>query len=298
MMSGRGVLPHIIMLQEVNITSAELQSMDLPEGWAAAAQMLLVGHMKGNMILLGIGGVLGSRDHVVEVEDISSAAFDLKAVRVRDLTIVSVYVHCARGKGRTIRSSISALMDTLEDTLTGREGPCIVAGDFNTASEEDQECLVEMMDAFGFVPSLADGHQYRPTHEKGGVLDWIFSRSMTSSVLHIDEQERDHHILSATLRRTHREPGLEEAVSINYGGLQKLTDEARAALQQDMEEAMTTATPDTVVEVMREVALKHLGRARPPCRRLPKEWMSLTGESTSQGVQTGNTETPALWNAG
>ena len=44
MMSGRGVVPHIIMLQEVNITSAELQSMHLPDGWAAAAQMMLVGH--------------------------------------------------------------------------------------------------------------------------------------------------------------------------------------------------------------------------------------------------------------
>ena len=86
------------MLQEVNITSAELQSMDLPQGWTAAAQMKLLGHMKGNMILVGIGGVLGSRDHVVEVEDISSDDFDLKAVRVRDLTILSVHVHCARGE--------------------------------------------------------------------------------------------------------------------------------------------------------------------------------------------------------
>eukprot|EP00952_Eustigmatos_sp_NYUAD-ZCMA_P014535 56552-Eustigmatos_ZCMA.PRE.1 len=82
--------------------------------------------------------------------------------------------------------------------------------DFNTASEEDRDYLVDMMDAFGFVPSLAEGKQCRPTHEKGGVLDWTFSRSMTSSVLHIDEQERDHHILSATLRRTHREPEIEE----------------------------------------------------------------------------------------
>ena len=56
--------------------------------------MKLLGHMKGNMILVGIGGVLGSRDHAVEVEDISSDDIDLKAVRVRDLTIVSVYVHC------------------------------------------------------------------------------------------------------------------------------------------------------------------------------------------------------------
>ena len=159
-MNGRGVVPHIIMLQEVNITSAELQSMHLPEGWAAAAQMMLVGHMKGNMILVGTGGVLGSRDHVVEVEDVSNAAFDLKAVRVRDLTIVSVYVHCAREKGRTIRSSVSALMNTLEGTLTGREGPCIIAGDFNTASEEDREYLVDMMDAFGLakrVPGTARG---------------------------------------------------------------------------------------------------------------------------------------------
>eukprot|EP00952_Eustigmatos_sp_NYUAD-ZCMA_P014693 57075-Eustigmatos_ZCMA.PRE.1 len=89
MTSRNGVVPHIIMLQEVNITSAELQSMQLPEGWTAAAQMKLVGHMKGNIILVGTGEVLGSRDHVVEVEDISIAAFDLKAVRVRDLTIVS-----------------------------------------------------------------------------------------------------------------------------------------------------------------------------------------------------------------
>jgi len=78
MTSGTGVVPHIIMLQEVNITSAELQSMHLPEGWAAAAQMMLVGHMKGNMILVGNGGVLGSRDHVVEVEDVPNVAFDLK----------------------------------------------------------------------------------------------------------------------------------------------------------------------------------------------------------------------------
>eukprot|EP00952_Eustigmatos_sp_NYUAD-ZCMA_P014695 57081-Eustigmatos_ZCMA.PRE.1 len=100
------------------------------------------------------------------------------------------------------------------------------------------------MDAFGFAPSLAEGEQCAPTHEKGGVLDWIFSRSMTSSVLHIDQQERDHHILSATLRRTRREPEIEEVVRVNYGGLQKPTAEARAALQQNMEEAMTTATPD------------------------------------------------------
>ena len=228
---GRGVVPDIIMLQEVNTTSTELQSMQLPAGWVAAAQMMLVGHMKGNMILVGTGGVLGSRDHVVEVEDVSNVDFDLKAVRVRDLTIVSVYVHCVREKGRSIRSSISAVMSTLEDTLTGREGPCIIAGDFNTSTEEDREHLVDMMDAFGFVPSLAQGGHCRPTHAKGGVLDWIFSRSMTSSVLHINEQERDHHILSATLRRTYRQPEMEELVRINYGGLQKLSAEARAALQ-------------------------------------------------------------------
>ena len=103
------MVPDIVMLQEVNTTSTELQTMQLPEGWVAAAQMKLIGHMKGNMILVGTGGVLGSRDHVVEVEDISNVAFDLKAVRVRDLTIISVYVHCVRKKGETIRSSISAL---------------------------------------------------------------------------------------------------------------------------------------------------------------------------------------------
>ena len=132
-----------------------------------------------------------------------------------------------------------------------------------------------MMDAFGFVPSLPQGEHYRPTHTQGGVLDWIFSRSMTSSVLHIDEQERDHHILSATLQRAHKEPEAEEIVRINYGALQTLTPEARAALQQDMEETMATADSENVVEVMRAVALKHLGRAKPPRRRLPKEWMSL-----------------------
>ena len=98
---------------------------------------------------------------------------------------------------------------------------------------------------------------------------------MTSSVPHIDRQQRDHYVLSTTLRRTHREPEMEEVLRINYGAPQKLTAEARAALQQDMEEAMTTATLHNVVEVMRKVALKHLGRAKPPRRRLPKEWMSL-----------------------
>jgi hypothetical protein len=93
--------------------------------------------------------------------------------------------------------------------------------------------------------------------------------------VHIDEQERDHHILSATLRRTHKEPQVEELLRINYGALQKLTAEARAALQQDMEETMTGADPENVVEVMRAVALKHLGKAKPPQRRLPREWMSL-----------------------
>ena len=186
-----------------------------------------------------------------------------------------MYVHCVRKKGETIRSSISALMSTVEDTLTGREGPCVIAGDFNTSTEADREHLVDMMDAFGFVPSLPQGGHCRPTHAKGGVLDWIFSRSMTSSVLHINEQERDHHILSATLRRTYREPEMEELVRINYGGLQKLSAEARAALQQDMEETMATADPENVVEVIRAVALKHLGRAKPPRRRVPKEWMSL-----------------------
>eukprot|EP00952_Eustigmatos_sp_NYUAD-ZCMA_P013702 54117-Eustigmatos_ZCMA.PRE.1 len=71
------------MLQEVNITSAELQSMHLPEGWAAAAQLMLMGHMKGNMVLVGPGGVLGSKDYVVDVEDISNVAYDMKGVRVR-----------------------------------------------------------------------------------------------------------------------------------------------------------------------------------------------------------------------
>ena len=188
---GRGgEVPDIIMWQETNITTADLEHMQLPEGWIAAAQMKLIGHMKGNTILVGTGGVLASRNHVVEVEDISNVAFDLKALRVRDLTIISVYVHCVREKGRSIRSSISALMSTLEETLTGREAPCIIAGDFNTSTEKDREHLVDMMDAFGVMPSLPQGGHCRPTHAKGGALDWIFSRSMTSSVLHIDEEER------------------------------------------------------------------------------------------------------------
>ena len=175
-MSGRGVLPHIIMLQEVNITSAELQSMHLPEGWAAAAQMTLVGHMKGKMISVGTGGVLGSKNHVVEVEDVSSVAFDFEGgKRTGPHHRLGVRPLCSE-KGKSIRCSISALMSILEDTSTGREGPCIIAGDFNTALEEDRDYLVELMDAFGFVPSLAEGEQCRPTHEKGGMLDWVVSR--------------------------------------------------------------------------------------------------------------------------
>jgi hypothetical protein len=52
-----------------------------------------------------------------------------------------------------------------------------------------------------------------------------------------------------------------------------------------MEDAMATATPDNVVEVMREVALKHLGRAKPPRRRLPKEWMSLQVKARHRGYR-------------
>ena len=94
------------------------------------------------------------------------------------------------------------MLEELEAELTGHDGPIILAGDFNTWSDEKTRTLMQMVERLGLIEvSFSDDHR---TRMFGNALDWVFARglSVESSQVHGHMVGSDHKPMEVTFSLT------------------------------------------------------------------------------------------------
>ena len=233
---GDGAAPDIIFLQETNVHSDVLHRLEgLETGWAAAFNNKLVGHIKGTGILVRESKLLGPKTTIEPVYDDSNALFDIIAVKVRSLMLVNVYVHVIREQraGEVLDELLSVLLHKI---IEDHEGPVIVGGDFNLRN--DVELLVESMASLELLPVYPDGGEPQPTHDRGGVLDWIFIRHpVTARPLQIIQRGADHAILRSTMSLPLKPEARPQDLRYKWKNLAKLDEEKRREMNEEMEQA-------------------------------------------------------------
>jgi len=69
------------------------------------------------------------------------------------------------------------MLTELESVLTGHNGPIILAGDFNTWTEEKTRTLRQMVQRLGLSEvSFSDDDR---TRVFGNAIDWVFARGLS-----------------------------------------------------------------------------------------------------------------------
>lgn len=270
---GDGAAPDIIFLQETNVHAGVLYRLEgLETGWAAAFNDKLVGRMKGTGIIIREGDLLGSKTTIEPVYDDSNELFDILAVKFRSLLLVNVYVHIIRE--RTAHDVLDELLSTLvHKVMPDHDGPIIMGGDFNL--RDHIELLVESMAGLDLLPVYPEGGQALPTHDRGGVLDWLFiKRPVMATPLQILQRGADHAILRSKmtlpLPQVTRPPDLR----FKWSKLAKMDEEQRAELNAEMELASQEAgTITDFRDRLVQILLKHLGRVTERSGALPKHWL-------------------------
>ena len=270
---GDGAAPDIIFLQETNVHSDVLHRLEgLETGWAAAFNNKLVGHMKGTGILVRESKLLGTKTTIEPVYDDSNELFDIIAVKVRSLMLVSVYMHVIR------EHRASEVVDELLSVLAHKimenhEGPVIIGGDFNLRN--NVELLVESMASLELVPVYPKGGEPQPTHDRGGVLDWLFIRHpVTASPLQIIQRGADHAILRSTMSLPLKQEAKPTDLRYKWKNLAKLDEEKRREMSAEMEQAGREAADITGFrDRLQQILLKYLGRVKGRPGSLPKHWL-------------------------
>jgi hypothetical protein len=285
-----GAVPDIIFLQETNVHSGVFHRLEgLETGWAAAFNSKLVGRMKGTGILIRQSKLLGPKTTIQPVYEDSNDIFDIIAVKVRSLMLVSVYVHVLRDQGA--REVLDELLNVLLHKITGdHDGPIIVGGDFNL--RHDVDLLVESMSALELLPVYPDGGEAQPTHDRGGVLDWIFiQRPVTASPLQIIQRGADHAILRSTMTLALNPEARSTDVRYKWKNLSKLDEDRRREMTVEMEQAGREAQDITQFrDRIQQILLKYLGRAKSRPGSLPKHWLDDGVRQARAAYRQANTE--------
>ena len=290
----RDNIPNIILWQETNITSEEVDMIaERLDGWVVATNHTVIGHKKGCTTLVAQGPALGPKGgQVYVIDETSNAMFDFKAIRVRQLLVINVYIHCARGGGGSVRDSIEGFMLQIMDSVQKHDGPILIAGDFNTPTAEDQDYLMEMMDTVGLSPILSEDGEVHPTHCGGNALDWIFYRGPSPAApLTIDCEGRDHSILRTTFRIptykvTSREAD-EQYVRLNYAMLDAMSSDQKDVMRDAINEAARQASDlSEFQEEVKRIAYVFLGPAKKPKCAIPGAWFDKVVRRARQGFRS------------
>lgn len=255
--------PDVVLLQEAHVLPKQLNRVQLPDGWAAVFTGKPVGKGKGVAVLVR-SAILPPRGILRVVLDVSNAFLDAVAVEIRGYLFVSVYVHVNVPGPAAER--YTALHEALS-TLDHRSGPVIVGGDFNHPSSSQD--LITTMSALGFV-AVCDSSQ--ATHERGGKLDWVFTRACTERPqVCIRKMVKDHHMHVFDLR--HPEPLPAPPPLPKYGRLAKMSDGEVAEFHKGLSEVVVEADSDltSIRDAITPYCAEALG-VRANLRRPPKAW--------------------------
>jgi hypothetical protein len=259
------------MSQETWIKQRHRDHLGIPDECIAHFSEFPVGHMHGVMNLFSnLGPLLPPGKHAIPVQDVSNDEFDILATRCGPLLVVNIYRHIAKGK--LIKRVLENLMGELSDQLADHEGPVLLGGDFN--ARHHQELLLELMESMGLRPVLPEGGEPLPTHDQGGVLDWIFVRGLEADPLEIQPTTlSDHHILRTTIHLPVVMEEVQETSRFNWKTANTAEDED---LQMEMDEAIAKAQSMTEFrEAVLRILHRRLGPAKSRRRAVPKAWFSL-----------------------
>jgi hypothetical protein len=269
---GGEEIPDVIFIQETNVNAENLARLEgLEMGWAATFNSQLIGHMKGTGIVIREARLLGANTTIQPLYEDSNARFDIIAVKVRSLVLINIYVHIIRS--RTEREVLDELMDVLvHKIIVDHGGPIIVGGDFNMRGHGD--LLVETLSALDLVPVYPQGGEPQPTHDKGGVLDWIFTKHPArAGSLQILQRGVDHAILRTEITLPLEEETKTGDNRFKWGKLQRMDPGQHREMQEAVELAGREAEDITEFrDRMLQVLSKYLGRAKHRAHRLPKHW--------------------------
>lgn len=278
--TATNTVPDVICFQETNLKGEDMDTLKgVPENWYIAVNEHPVGHMHGAGIMTGHGSFFRERDHIFKIYDFSDNKMDILAVRVRMVTFISVYIHCVKAGNGNMMDILDQLIIKLGEikAVVNQDEPVIMMGDFN-APQYVEYLMDLMMETFGLQPVLPEGDKPKATHEMGGILDWIFYRLPLQPSRHliIEDQGQDHAVLRCSFNIPCAKNKDEiRPTRLNYSKLKKMDDEQFKIMEKEMEEAIDGAESldDFYIDYLR-IAQKHLGKARPRIRRLPKEWFS------------------------
>ena len=212
---------------------------------------------------------------------------DLLVIKVKSLVIINVYIRVRQ----TIGDIVRGLHERLAALFDGHSGPILMGGDFN-CPQHTQELQEMMSDLLDLDPVLPDGGEPRPTHARGGVLDWIFTRGpILTSPLRICERGSDHDVLRTTISFESETEAMESsAMEYNWRTLTEMGDEDKEEFYKARDDLLRQAPSLTELQekLLPAFLTRRLGLKRQTTVATPKGMVSLI---FSQATQTRNKTT-------